>query len=95
MVDIATDPNGVVLEAATGNPSVIYVVVKVDGKLKIAKGSVYDFYQFAWPTEDRLTDSKWRQMMGLQADEEGNYNYEKVIPKPEWTESYRFRYEWE
>ncbi len=95
VVDIATDPNGVVLEAATGNPSVIYVVVKVDGKLKIAKGSVYDFYQFAWPTEDRLTDSKWRQMMGLQADEEGNYNYEKVIPKPEWTESYRFRYEWE
>jgi len=91
VVDIATDPNGVVLEAATGNPSVIYVVVRVDGKLKIAKGSVYDFYQFAWPLEDRLTDSKWRQMMGLQADEEGNYHYEKIISKPEWTESYRYR----
>lgn len=95
VVDIATDPNGVVLEAATGNPSLIYVVVRVDGKLKIAKGSVYDFYQFAWPMEDRLTDSKWRQMMGLQADEEGNYNYEKVISKPVWTQSYRYRYEWE
>lgn len=95
VVDIATDPNGVVLEAATGNPSLLYVIVRVDGKLKIAKGSVYDFYQFAWPMEDRLTDSKWRQMMGLQADEEGNYNYEKVISKPEWTESYRYRFEWE
>lgn len=95
VVDIATDPGGVVLEAATGNPSLIYVIVRVDGKLKIAKGSVYDFYQFAWPMEDRLTDSKWRQMMGLQTDEEGNYHYEKVISKPEWTESYRTRLEWE
>lgn len=95
VVDIATDPGGVVLEAATGNPSVIYVVVRVEGKLKIAKGSVYDFYQFVWPVEDRLTDSKWRQMMGLQADDEGNYHYEKVISKPEWTESYRYVFEWE
>lgn len=94
VVDIATDPNGVVLEAATGNPSLILVVVRVDGKLKIARGSVYDFYQFAWPMEDRLTDSKWRQMMGLQADEEGNYHYEKIISKPGWTDSYRYRYEW-
>ncbi|MDE6517584.1 MAG: DUF3160 domain-containing protein [Acetatifactor sp.] len=95
VVDIATDPNGAVLEAATGNPSLIYVVVKVDGKLKIAKGSVYDFYQFAWPLEDRLTDSKWRQMMGLQADEEDNYHFEKVVSKPGWTDSYRYRYEWD
>lgn len=95
VADIATDPNGIVLEAATGNPSEIMVVVKVDGKLKLAKGSVYSFYQFPWPLEDRLTDSKWREMMGLQADENGNYNYDRLIEKPEWTESYRYRYEWE
>lgn len=95
VVDIATDPNGTVLEAATGNPSVIYVVVKVDGKLKLAKGSVYSFYQFPWPMEDRLTDSEWRQMMGLQADENGNYNYDKPVQQPEWTDSYRYKYEWE
>lgn len=95
VVDIATDPNGTVLEAATGNPSTIYVVVKVDGKLKIATGSVYSFYQFSWPMDDRLTDSKWRQMMGLQADENGYYNYDAPVSKPDWTTSYRYTYEWE
>lgn len=95
VVDIATDPNGRVLEAATGSPSEIYVIVKVGEKVKIAKGSVYSFYQFAWPMEDRLTDSKWRQMMGIQPNEDGNYDRDQSITKPEWTESYRYKYEWE
>lgn len=95
VTDIATDPNGQVLEVATGNPATVYVVVKVDGKVKIASGSVYSFYQFAWPLSDRLTDSKWRQMMGLQVDENGYYNYDERVEKPEWTRSYRYSYEWE
>ena len=93
VADIATDPNGEVLEAATGDPSRILVIVKVDGKLKLAQGSVYSFYQFPWPMEDRLTDSKWRQMIGIQPDREGNYKKDESINKPEWTESYRFTYE--
>jgi len=95
VVDIATDPNGTVLEAATGDPSMIYVVIQVEGKIKIATGSVYSFYQFAHPIDDRLTDTKWRVMMGIQADENGNYNYDKKIDRPEWTKSYRYQYEWE
>lgn len=95
VVDIATDPNGSVLEVATGNPSQIYVVVKVDGKLRIATGSVYSFYQFTWPMSDRLTDSKWRIMMGFQVNEEGYYNQEPPIERPDWTGSYRYRYDWE
>lgn len=96
VVDIATNPAGTVLEAATGKPSKIFVVVRVDGKLKIASGSVYSFYQFVWPMEDRLTDSQWRYMMGMQADENGNYNYgEKPVQKPAWTESYRYKDEWQ
>lgn len=94
VVDIATDPNGQVLEAATGKPSVIYVIVKVDGKLKIARGSVYSFYQFPWPLSDRLTDSKWRQMMGWQAGEDGYYSYDRSVQQPEWTGSYRYEYGW-
>lgn len=92
VTDIATDPNGQVLEIATGNPSLIYVVVNVDGKIKIARGSVYTFYQFPWDLSDRLTDSKWRYMMGYQADENGNRrDYEEELPvkQPEWTQSYR------
>ena len=95
VVDIATNPDGQILEAATGSPSVIYVIVSVDGKMKIAKGSVYSFYQFTWPLDDRLTDSKWHQMMGIQPDEEGYFNRDTSIEKPEWTDSYRHRYEWE
>lgn len=92
VTDIATDPNGQVLEIATGNPSLIYVAVNVDGKIKIARGSVYTFYQFPWDLNDRLTDSKWRYMMGYQADENGNRrDYEEELPvkQPEWTQSYR------
>lgn len=95
VVDIATNPDGQILEAATGSPSVIYVIVSVDGKMKIAKGSVYSFYQFTWPLDDRLTDSKWHQMMGIQPDEDGYFNRDTSIEKPEWTDSYRHRYEWE
>lgn len=96
VADIATDPeSGLVLEVATGNPSEIYVVVKVDGKVKAARGSVYSFYQFPWPASDRLTDTKWRQMMGIQSDENGNRNVDKPVERPDWTESYRYRYEWE
>lgn len=91
--DIATDPNGTVLEAATGNPSTIWVVIRVDGKLKIAWGSVYSFYQFEQPIAERLTDTEWRRMLGIQADENGFYNYDEKPEKPAWTESYRYEYD--
>ncbi len=95
VVDVATNPNGEVLEMATGNPSIVYVIVKVDGKLKIARGSVYSFYQFAWPLEDRLTDAKWHQMIGIQPDDTGEFSKNPFIQKPSWTDSYRYQYEWE
>lgn len=95
VVDIATDPNGTVLQAATGDPSDIYVVVNVAGKIKIARGSAYTFYQFPWPMEERLTDAKWRQLMGIAPDEEGYYNYNHTFKHPDWTDSYRYHYEWE
>ena len=96
IADIATDwESGQVLEVGTGSPSVLYVVIRVDGKLKLAKGSVYSFYQFAWPMDDRLTDSKWRQMLGIQPNEEGYHERDASLQKPGWTQSYRYRYEWE
>ena len=89
VVDIATDPNGAVLEAATGQPSMIYVVVEVEGKLKLARGSVFSFYQFPWPLNDRLTDTKWRQMMGFELGEDGSYLTDGGVSQPSWTQSYR------
>lgn len=96
VTDIATDPdNGLTLEVATGNPSIIYVAIQVEGTVKIARGSVFSFYQFPWASNDRLTDTKWRQMMGIEMNEDGNYSQDRPIEKPDWTESYRYHDAWE
>ncbi len=91
VVDVATDPNGEVLEMATGDPAVIYVVVPVDGTLRVAEGSVYSFYQFRNPISDRMTDSEWRRMMGIELNDDGSYTDISDRPDhPEWANSYRY-----
>ena len=91
VVDVATDPNGSVLEMATGDPANIYVVVPVDGKLRIAEGAVYSFYQFTQPVSDRLTDSEWRKRMGISVESYDNYvDYGKAYDHPDWANSYRY-----
>ena len=93
VVDVATDPNGSVLELGTGKPSNIYVVVPVDGTLRIARGSVFDFYQFTKPLNERLTDHEWRVMLGIDPDDDGEYHWEQETPdKPAWTLDYRVHY---
>ena len=64
VADIATDPNGTVLEEGTGYGWTIYALVPVDGKLRVASGVVYSHYEFPWPIDDRLTDKRWREMLG-------------------------------
>ena len=91
VTDIATDPNGTVLQVATGRPARILVVVPVDGTLRLASGTVYDFYQFAHPSSDRLTDTAWRQMIGQWAGADGNYDWDARVDKPWWTESYWYQ----
>lgn len=78
IADVATDPNGQVLEEATGKISEIYVVVPVDGKLRIAKGGVYSHYEFPWPLSDRLTDTKWRELL----------NSGQAPALPSWTNAF-------
>lgn len=78
IADVATDPNGRVLEVGTGKISEIYVVVPIDGKLRIAKGGVYSYYEFVWPMSDRLTDQKWRALLDSA----------EAPALPEWTSSF-------
>lgn len=80
VADVATDPNGQVLEEATGKIQTIYVIVPVEGKLRIAEGGVFSYYEFPWPMSDRLTDTKWREILS---------NGKDVPALPSWTESYR------
>ncbi len=81
IADVATNPPNEVLEAGTGYVDNIFVVVPVDGTLRIAKGGVYSYYEFPWPASDRLTDQKWREML---------YS-EKAPGLPEWAANYRVK----
>ena len=96
VVDVATDPNGRVLQMATGDPAIIYVVVPVEGKLRIAEGSVYSFYEFEQPISDRLTDSEWRKKMGFSVEDYDNMvPYGKAYDHPDWATGYRYVYKYE
>lgn len=93
VVDIATNIEGSVLEAATGRASEVYVAVPVDGTIRICSGAVYTFYQFEWPINDRLTDTQWRQMMGWEINDNNEYERTAEIAQPDWTQEYRAGYE--
>ncbi len=95
VVDVATNPNGTVLEEAIGGISEIYVVVPVDGKLRIAKGGVFTYYQFEQPLSDRMTDSQWRQKLGLELTEDMEYRPDDSLEQPQWTQSYRSKWQYE
>jgi len=50
-----------VLEVGTGRVDWIAVAHKSkDGKIGIAVGPIFSYYEFAWSMDDRLTDEKWR-----------------------------------
>ncbi len=51
------------LEEAIGKPSLIYVVVPINGKLYLARGATFTYYEFTWPINDRLTDEAWYGMV--------------------------------
>ncbi len=78
VADVATDPNGNVLQEATGHIYEIYAVVPVEGSLRIAKGGVYSHYEFDWPIDDRLTDKKWQEML----------NAGEAPPLAPWTKTF-------
>ena len=63
VADVATDPNGFALEEGTGYIYNIYVIVPVEGKLRITKGGVYSQYEFVNESTNRLTDEAWRKML--------------------------------
>ncbi len=91
IADIATDPNGSVLEVGTGNVQTMYVVFPIDGELHVGSGGVYSFYQFEQPMSDRLTDTEWRKMLQRwYLDDDMNPVQNDTLPvQPFWTQSYR------
>jgi len=78
VADVATDPNGLVLEEGVGRIQEIYVVVETGGRLVVAKGGVFSYYEFPWPMDDRLTDEAWKEML-----DQG-----EAPDRPSWTTSF-------
>ncbi len=65
IADVFTDPNtNSVLEVGTGYFDTIIVIYKgIDDKLYVSIGLVMSYHEFTWPTQNRLTDQGWRQIL--------------------------------
>ena len=79
VTDVATAPPDTVLQEGSGFIEDIYVVVPVEGSLRIARGGVYSYYEFSGRTTERLTDEKWREML---------INDGENPERPDWTRAY-------
>jgi hypothetical protein len=64
IADVHTDPNSSqVLEEGVGYPLNIFVVVPVDGELRISQGAMFAYYEFTQPMSNRLTDGEWQDIL--------------------------------
>jgi hypothetical protein len=79
VADVHTDGNtGDVLEEGTGYMDMVIVAYKVpDGRILLGAGPVMSYYEFKQPMSDRLTDEKWREMLGANPPN-----------RPEWVSTY-------
>ena len=79
VADVHTDANtGQVLEEGVGYVRLVVVAYPLpDGRVHLAAGPVFSYYEFKQPMDDRLTDEAWREML---ADE--------PPADPEWTASF-------
>jgi hypothetical protein len=67
VADVMTNVEaGEVLEEGTGRVEAEVVAVRVPGRddVVLAVGPVLTYYEFRWPMADRLTDEKWREVLG-------------------------------
>ncbi len=65
IADVHTDLNtNKVLEVATGNPLVIYVVVQDhNGQLRLTRGGTFSYYEFNHSMTERLSDENWHEIL--------------------------------
>jgi len=64
-------------EVGTGKIDWIIVAhASKDGRIGLAVGPIFSYYEFPWPMRDRLTDEKWRNQVIDQVD------------RPDWIASF-------
>jgi len=57
-------PKGSYLELGNGLPCEIYVVCQTNGNTYLAKGALFNYYEFI--SDKRLTDQEWQTMVGVK-----------------------------
>ena len=72
------------------NVDVVIVFVLLDAANLVACFSFYQFEQFV---SERLTDSEWRRLMGIQVDDDGYFNSENSIAMPKWAEKFALSFD--
>lgn len=79
IADVHTESNTAkALEVGTGKIDWVIVAHKAkDGRIGLAVGPMFSYYEFPWPMKDRLTDEKWREM--LETDS---------LDRPDWVENF-------
>ncbi|NLL73286.1 MAG: DUF3160 domain-containing protein [Clostridiales bacterium] len=80
VTDVATNP-GAYLTLGTGLFDNIYVVVPVEGKLYLSRGSVFSHYEFV--SDSRLTDEQWWELNGVKINREYYSDYAEVTEPSE------------
>ena len=87
---------GAFLEIGTGLPNEILVAIHYEGKVYLARGSVYSYYEFVG--DKPLTDQQWHEMLGVERVEENEWHYERINPErllkdaplqPQWISSFK------
>jgi len=68
-------PKGTYLEIGNGLPCEIYVVCQTNGKTYLARGALFNYYEFL--SDKRLTNHEWQTLVGVKRmamvyDEEKN-----------------------
>ncbi len=94
VTDVATCQNTYV-SLGTGYFDDIYVVIPVNGKLFLSRGSVYSHYEFI--SDTRLTDEEWWGLQGIIINHEEYGDYpeytapsEKLPKQPFWTGKFKY-----
>jgi hypothetical protein len=80
-----------VLQAGVGKVDRIYVVVPMDGRLAIAQGGVFSFYEFKQPRSDRLTDEDWQKKLDSNPPDLPAYTANYLLPGGKPVDSLAFR----
>src|SRR5258708_35959545 len=76
ITDVAADPvKNRVLEIGRGYVADIYAIVPINGKLYLAHGAAYSYYEFAQSAPNRLTNETWQALLDSS----------KAPTPPDWT----------